>query len=272
MKNTVCVCIEGFYRSKIDSQVYDCLRCQSCKENEKEIHKCTGTNNTACECVENYHRVKGKCELCKSCSEKCKHLCSLTTKGNNPGATNLLNIIGGVSAVTVVSFVLVVIVTHMITKRCTKKKLQKLASKSSEDSADSCKEVLIQELSHDNSVKSAPQSPVIEQEQPSNLPDCVPLEIKIPELIYMVLDLVPALQVKQLVRSLGVKDTEIEQAELDHRSCKEAHYQMLRTWAERGSRTGGMLHLPLLQELLDELRKMHLGGAAEELETKYSIQ
>lgn len=82
-------------------------------------------------------------------------------------------------------------------------------------------------------------------------------------------------QVKQLVRTLGVKDTEIEQAEMDHRSCREAHYQMLRVWAERGSRAGRgggrMLYRPLLEELLDQLRKIHLGQAAEELETKYGI-
>ena len=97
------------------------------------------------------------------------------------------------------------------------------------------------------------------------------------DLIYTVLDVVPVLQVKQLVRSLGVKDTEIEQAEMDHRSCREARYQMLRMWAERGSLAfgggqGGMLHRPLLEELLDKLRQMHLGRAAEELETKYGIQ
>uniref|UniRef100_A0AAQ5Z7E0 Tumor necrosis factor receptor superfamily, member 1a n=1 Tax=Amphiprion ocellaris TaxID=80972 RepID=A0AAQ5Z7E0_AMPOC len=99
----------------------------------------------------------------------------------------------------------------------------------------------------------------------------------VPELIYSVLDLVPVLQVKQLVRCLGVKDSEIEQADLDHRSCREAHYQMLRVWAERGSRAAGggralLLPLPLLQELIDKLRLMHLGRAAEELETKYCIQ
>lgn len=96
----------------------------------------------------------------------------------------------------------------------------------------------------------------------------------VPDLIYMVLDLVPVLQVKQLVRSLGVTDTEIERAEMDHRTCKESHYQMLRVWAEQGSRAGrgGMLHRPLLLDLLDKLRTMHLGQAAEELETKYGIQ
>lgn len=108
---------------------------------------------------------------------------------------------------------------------------------------------------------SSPQSPL--------------LLLSVSDLIYTVLDLVPVLQVKQLVRCLGVTDTEIEQAELDYRSCREARYQMLRVWAERGSHAGGrggMLHRPLLQELLDELRKMHLGRAAEELETKYGIQ
>lgn len=94
------------------------------------------------------------------------------------------------------------------------------------------------------------------------------------ELIYAVLDLVPVVQVKQLVRCLGVTDTEIEQAEMDHRSCREAHYQMLRVWAlhSGGGGRGGMLHGPLFNELLEKLRNMHLGKAAEELETKYGIQ
>lgn len=128
------------------------------------------------------------------------------------------------------------------------------------------------------------------------MPDCVPVEIKsefvlfhtqyksemwecgadlpsapapVSELIYTVLDLVPVLQVKQLVRSLGVRDTEIQQAELDYRSCREAHYQMLRAWAERGSGAGALLHPPLLHDLLSELRKMHLEQAAEGLEKDY---
>lgn len=98
-----------------------------------------------------------------------------------------------------------------------------------------------------------------------------PTLASVSELIYTVLDLVPVLQVKQLVRSLGVRDTEIEQAELDHRSCREAHYQMLRAWAERGSGAGALLHPPLLHDLLNELRRMHLEQAAEELETDYGF-
>lgn len=102
--------------------------------------------------------------------------------------------------------------------------------------------------------------------------DLPSLLASVSELIYTVLDLVPVLQVKQLVRSLGVRDTEIEQAELDYRSCREAHYQMLRVWAERGSGAGALLHPPLLHDLLNELRKMHLEQAAEDLETDYGFK
>lgn len=79
------------------------------------------------------------------------------------------------------------------------------------------------------------------------------------------------LQVKQLARSLGVRDAEIEQVELDYRSCREAHYQMLKAWAARGSVASILLHPPLLQDLLNELRKMHLEQAAEELELNYGF-
>lgn len=164
--------------------------------------------------------------------------------------------------------------------------------------------MFVHEESSESQVESVPQSPVEEQGQP-NLPDCVPLEIRsklgallgficsklskivdprhqspsppaVPDLIYTVLDLVPVVRVKELVRSLGVRDTVIEQAEMDHRQCREAQYQMLRVWAESGSHAAGggrgdMLHLSLVKELLDKLRQMHLGGTAEELETKYGI-
>ncbi|KAM9352794.1 tumor necrosis factor receptor superfamily member 1A [Symphorus nematophorus] len=272
-QNTICGCEDGYYKSFIDSDLYQCRKCKLCGPDERLKRTCTPESNTECECKENYYKVKNKCEPCKNCTTECKQHCpSMNTKAPDLGKDYLINILGGAIAVVVVALVLVAIITYMVTKRSTKKKLLKLTSQTSDVSTDSCKEILIVEPSNNNSVNAVPQSPVSEQEQSSKLPDCVPLEIRIPDLIYTVLDLVPVLQVKQLVRALGVRDTEIEQAELDHRSCRECHYQMLRVWAERGSRAGGMLHWPLLLQLLDELRKMHLGWAAEELETKYNIQ
>nr|XP_046255199.1 tumor necrosis factor receptor superfamily member 1A [Scatophagus argus]XP_046255200.1 tumor necrosis factor receptor superfamily member 1A [Scatophagus argus] len=277
-QNTICRCEDGYYKINIDSVISECRRCRKCGNNEKEKQKCTPEKDTECQCTENYYRVNNKCEQCKNCTAGCEHHCSSlppqNTRAPGYGNEHLMNITGGVTAVALLLLVLGVIVTYTMTKWSTKRKLLKLSSQSSDVSSDPCEQVLIhdEEPSNNNIVKAAPPRPATEYEQPSNLPDCVPLEIKIPDLIYTVLDLVPVLQVKQLVRFLGVKDTDIEQAELDYRSCKEAHYQMLRVWAERGSRAGGILHCPLLQELLDELRKMHLGQAAEELETKYNIQ
>ncbi|XP_070823489.1 tumor necrosis factor receptor superfamily member 1A [Chaetodon trifascialis] len=280
-QNTICRCEDGYYKYHIDSETYECRRCRQCGPDEKEKKTCTPEKNTECECTENYYRVNNTCEPCTNCGEECKHHCSappLNTKAPKNEQEYLINVIGGAAAVALVMLVLVVLLTYMVTKRSIQRRLLNPSSQSSDISQDLCKEVLItsEEPSNNSSVKAALQSPVSEQEQSSNLPDCIPLDIKppppfsVPDLIYVVLDLVPVLQVKQLVRSLGVKDTEIEQAELDYRSCREAHYQMLRVWAERGSRAAGMP--PLLQELLNELRKMHLGRAAEELQTKYGIQ
>ncbi|XP_071324678.1 tumor necrosis factor receptor superfamily member 1A isoform X2 [Trachinotus anak] len=279
-RNTICQCKDGYYKFHIDGETYECRRCKKCGPEENEKQKCTPQENTVCECKENHYRVKNKCEPCKNCTNECKHLCSsLSTKPNVPdqGSKFLINIILGVVSVGLALLVLVVLITYMATKWFTKKRLQNLSSQPSDVSPDTCEVLISSEESLGNCrVKAVPQSPVSEQ-QPSNLPDCVPLEIKIPDLIYTVLDLVPVLQMKQLVRTLGVKDTEIEQAEMDHRSCREAHYQMLRVWAKRGSHAGGggrgeVLQRSLMQDLLDKLRKMNLGWAVEELETKYGIQ
>ncbi|XP_023151794.1 tumor necrosis factor receptor superfamily member 1A [Amphiprion ocellaris] len=278
-QNTVCRCKKGFYRFRIDSETSECRRCSTCRPDEQQEHPCSQDENTVCGCKENFYRgTRGVCEACKNCSDECKLHCTsppmLNTKG--PDRTNsLVPVVAGVAAVAAVTLVLGIFITYMTTKRFTKRKLLKPSSQLAEASPDSCQESLVySEEPSENNVKA--QSCVMDQET-SNLPDCVPLEIRIPELIYSVLDLVPVLQVKQLVRCLGVKDSEIEQADLDHRSCREAHYQMLRVWAERGSRAAGggralLLPLPLLQELIDKLRLMHLGRAAEELETKYCIQ
>lgn len=92
-KNTICSCVKGYYKSRIDSETYECLKCQKCGENENQKKECkcetfnkphshvlflsvqlnknsfvsTGTSegNTVCECKENYYRVKKKCEPCR---------------------------------------------------------------------------------------------------------------------------------------------------------------------------------------------------------------
>uniref|UniRef100_A0A8C6UGI9 Tumor necrosis factor receptor superfamily, member 1a n=1 Tax=Neogobius melanostomus TaxID=47308 RepID=A0A8C6UGI9_9GOBI len=254
-RNTVCRCMDGYYKSVIDSVTFECSMCSTCGDNEIEDKKCTQEGNTECKCSVNYYRVKNKCLP--------STILPLLT-----------NVIAGAVVAVVLTLVLVIVITHFVTKRQTERKL--LSSQESVESPQIYEALKINfEDASGHTLNSTPLHNVISQE-PSNLPDCIPLEIKIPDVIYTLLDLVPVLQVKQLVRSLGVSDTVIERAELDHRSSKEAHYQMLRAWAEQGSHTcqgaggqGGVLHLPQLYQLLDKLRLMHLEQTAQELETQY---
>ncbi|XP_076010762.1 tumor necrosis factor receptor superfamily member 1A [Genypterus blacodes] len=283
-RDAECRCLNGFFKDVIDSGTSQCLKCTQCGAGERQTHACTPEHNTVCVCEQDYYRAKNKCVPCKGCTD-CELHCPevKSSTGVEKGNYSLVQVIAVAGVLALLALVLVGLITFIATRRHTRSELLQPSQLSQPSqpsdglSPETTQALIFREEAADNSFNTAvPQSPVSDLEL-SNLPDCVPLEIKIPELIYAVLDLVPVLQVKQLVRSLGVTDTEIERAEMDHRACREAHYQMLRVWAERGSRAsgggrGGMLHRPLLEELLDKLRKMHLGQATEELETKYGIQ
>ncbi|KAM6968306.1 tumor necrosis factor receptor superfamily member 1A [Aplochiton taeniatus] len=204
-------------------------------------------------------------------------------KGKDDSPTSLTSWIG-TAGVLVLLAAGVVFAAFRYARKLEKKKMLKL--KESLPASEISSECSTQALIHkegpapetNQAVPSLSQIRVCEHEHPSQLPDCVPPEIKIPDLIYSVLELVSVSHIKQLVRSLGVSERRIEEAERDHRVCREAHYQMLRVWAE-GSRPqtgrgggGGVLHRPLLQDLLEKLGGMDLGGPAQELEEKYGVQ
>ncbi|CAN9513720.1 unnamed protein product [Ophioblennius macclurei] len=278
-RDTICRCKDGFYKFYVDSETYECRNCLRCKPEERERHMCTPTNNTVCDCKENYYRVNKRCEPCEKCTADCHLHCDLVRFTKAPHPPNSISdlAIAGIAAGLVFFIGAAVFITHKSTQYVTQRRLNHSVSQQANDSTSgACEQVLIHSEEPLQTTAATLHNP--SDPEASNLPDCVPLEIRISELIYAVLDRVSARQVKQLVRSLGVSEIEIEEAEHDHRSSREAHYQMLRVWAERGLRTGegslagGMLHRPLFEELLDKMRQMHLGHAAEQLELKFDIQ
>ncbi|XP_041708582.1 tumor necrosis factor receptor superfamily member 1A [Coregonus clupeaformis] len=287
-KNKECRCNEGFYKKRIDSVTRECLSCKQCGPGERKTQQCTPESDTVCECKDFYFRDKKKnriCLQCKDCiSADCQQECASSTHPN-PNAkpqdtgwgvwsTYLLAVFGCVCVVLLVVVVIMgVLVVRWKLKGSSSFPSAEITSQGSEKST----RMLIQEDPENILNQSIPScSPVCECEQEplSKLPDCVPKEIKISELIYSVLDQVSPRRVKELVRSLGVSDIVIERAENDHlRDTKEAQYQMLSVWAKgRAQGGGGVLARPLLHDLLDKLRDMDLGGTAEELETKYGDQ
>ncbi|KAF3839235.1 hypothetical protein F7725_017952 [Dissostichus mawsoni] len=247
-RNTVCRCEDGYYKHNIDSEKYECRKCSSCKQNEIEKQTCTPEKDRVCECIEKYYKVKGRCEPCKTCMSECQHHClPITTQTKAPDHRNdhLINIIVGVAVGSVVSMGLVFLVTYMVTKRYIKKKM-----KPSQES-DPCPEsgeqflTLILESADIQSDKALPVSAVSEAAGAN--PRCDGHRDR------------TGGGGPQILPRGPLPDAEV--------------------WAEKGARSGGgggrggtILHWPLLQELLDQLRKMHLGRAAEELETKYGIQ
>uniref|UniRef100_A0A4W5N202 Tumor necrosis factor receptor superfamily, member 1a n=1 Tax=Hucho hucho TaxID=62062 RepID=A0A4W5N202_9TELE len=291
-KNKVCRCKEGFYKYIINSGTRECLTCKTCGHGERETQPCTPESDTVCECKDFYFRDKKSnraCLPCKVCkSSDCQQECSSSTHPtpNVDGIAKPKDTGWGVWSPYLLAAsgcvcVLLLVVVGIMGVRVVRWKPKGSSSFPSAEITSQVSETstrrLIQEDPENVLNQSIPScSPVCECEQEplSKLPDCVPKEIKISELIYSVLDQVPPRHVKELVRSLGVSDVVIERAENDHlRDTKEAQYQMLRVWAKGGAQGGGgVLARPLLHDLLDKLRDMDLGGTAEELETKYGDQ
>ncbi|XP_053700151.1 tumor necrosis factor receptor superfamily member 1A isoform X1 [Synchiropus splendidus] len=291
-KDTVCHCKDGYYKYSIGSIDYQCVRCKSCKQNEEQIHGCSSDRNTMCQCKPGFYRVKGKCEHCDGCRAECGHLCPKAATATTVPPTKMGSLINGIclAVVAAVSVAMSVLVTHFLTKRCSRKKSS--STQSPDDPLDSAETQMLpttvvdplptvelqvlkmEEAEPPRSVEAAPLRS--EPEKPmSNLPDCIPLEVKTHEVIYMVLDRVPVPMVKRLVRLLGVREIDIEQAEVDWRYCRDAHFQMLKTWAQTSLVDGTrhqILSRQMLQDLIRTLREIHLVAVAEALEAKYSGQ
>ncbi|CAL8257287.1 unnamed protein product [Boreogadus saida] len=280
-QNIKCRCKNGYYKYVIDSRTSQCLECSKCGHGEHQSEKCFFEHDTVCVCERDFYRMKNKCLPCKTCTEDCQPHCPLSVR-TNPKDMDVTQVVMIALCVVVVLLLAVGFITYTTTKRHTRSQMGRSNAIPPEAVHDESAMILIHNedplRKGDNMAKpSCILDKEKEQKEHTTLPDCVPLEINIPGLIYSMLGLVPAHRVKELARCLGVTDLEIERAEIDYHTCKEAHYQMLRVWAERGSRGGeagrggGVLHRPLMQQLLDRLSDMHLGGALEELEAKYGI-
>nr|XP_044995737.1 tumor necrosis factor receptor superfamily member 1A [Jaculus jaculus] len=79
--------------------------------------------------------------------------------------------------------------------------------------------------------------------------------------LYAVVDCVPPLRCKELVRRLGLSEHEIERLELQHGRCvRETHYCMLQAWRRRTPRRAATLEL-----LGRALRDMELLGCLDDI-------
>ncbi|KAG9344940.1 hypothetical protein JZ751_009480 [Albula glossodonta] len=137
-----------------------------------------------------------------------------------------------------------------------------------------CQKCLISPSLSPDSFRKEDESPPskigVATHQSTQLPDCVPQEIRLSPFIYYLLDLIPASRFKELVRKLGVSEREIERAERDNHTFKEGQFQMLKVWGESGDGVvWGRLSQRLFSEIVSTLLDMGLSSTVDAIEEKY---
>nr|XP_033777405.1 tumor necrosis factor receptor superfamily member 25 [Geotrypetes seraphini] len=78
--------------------------------------------------------------------------------------------------------------------------------------------------------------------------------------LYYIIDVVPIRRWKEFMRTLELKDTEIEMVEMEFPNVRDQQYEMLKRW--RQQKKGALL------SIYQALEKMHLSGCVEQLKGK----
>ncbi|KAG5271723.1 hypothetical protein AALO_G00183320 [Alosa alosa] len=285
--NRICECKEGYYKKSITKLDHQCVRCTTCGDGEREIKACKPEQNRVCDCKYLHPRENSSttCTFqCSKISDLC-HQCGQREKCPGPGNQDwsLIVAVPFTIMATALLTALGMLSYKAIKHRLMREKLQGKSPATSEppgspcESLDSTESLLIvttpeSHIRNDHN-EGVPFSIQVPNETQTALPDCVPQEINTSKFIYSILEEVPVARVTELVRLLGVKDQDIERARRDNPlSCKDAHYDMLKRWADSGTRRRTTtLPWPLLLQLLATLRDMGLGGCAESLEVEYDL-
>ncbi|XP_048882013.1 tumor necrosis factor receptor superfamily member 1A [Brienomyrus brachyistius] len=272
-ENRKCVCNDGYFKQSISKFTWQCLKCTTCGEGEEQRIPCSGSTNRECDCKEKFYRNSNKiCEECKKCNsdQKCNHLCRKSDTDWQ---------LAFVVVIAVMSVLILITVYMFIQKRRSCHKQEIVVSPVSSDSETS-KNLLSYVSEDEKTVKDPALIPLPKHEPPvwqdpsgqEELPDCIPRVFKTCHFIYFLLQHVPASRFKELVRSLGVSERDIEWAERDNHTCKEAQFQMLKVWCDssRGDEVETLSKARLL-EMTETLRGMGLMAGAEAIEANFQI-
>ncbi|XP_051576353.1 tumor necrosis factor receptor superfamily member 1A-like [Myxocyprinus asiaticus] len=276
--NTVCGCKSGYYMKIIDPLTWECVPCRVCGHGQTITGGCIGENNTKCECKEKHYAMsKNSCKPCVECRKGCEHMCISSTPRNavrSVSPTDSTSTVPQILVPVCACIMVLAVGAFMIYEgiRLWRKKKRALSSQTSlpDPEAKFEDKLRIVALPPDRLEESVPfTNQPCEMKQCRELPDCIPREIKTHEFSYFVLDEVPVGRFKELVRRLGVSEQEIERAEQDHRSFKDAQYQMLKVWSDSGSGENNVVSCLLIQMLIDTLKTMYLAGCADSIENKF---
>ncbi|XP_030078017.1 tumor necrosis factor receptor superfamily member 25 [Microcaecilia unicolor] len=276
--NTECVCAPGMY----NSQALDNIVCEPCdKCDNREINKtCSETENTKCgKCLLGFHEEKEECQQCfRSSQNKCVEThkeCRGLCRTKNPDHSLMFLLIG-----VILLLLLLVIGGHRLYFYWRKRKdsfssadkikcftqsmspgpLPSLTEKF-EGPQDFLKTQGI--LTDSTCLKSSENIYSISSISPLKSNDtqgALPSVLQQGVTLYNIIDVVPIRRWKEFMRTLELKDTEIERIEMEFPNVRDQQYEMLKRWHQE--KKGALL------SIYQALEKMHLSGCVEEIREK----
>ncbi|XP_040202113.1 tumor necrosis factor receptor superfamily member 10A-like isoform X2 [Rana temporaria] len=249
-RGTCEICVEGTF-SQYASGLSECLRCDTCREDQEEVSHCIINKNTVCQCKKGtFCPPDQPCEICMPCTGSCpedeviKAPCNSTLDSECPPPSSSTSTRDTIIACVVSSVILIIIIIAVCVYR--KKKStntgSKLFGKGNEDQ-DEAKGDLLQRdiiLQFKEGTDKDTKEGIIYKSWP------------------IIVRLVPIKEFESLMNSLGLSHNELDRAKADNPGNVNNQYSaMLQTWYQKGEFD--------INTLLKSLRSLGLEKAAHDI-------
>ncbi|XP_078497073.1 tumor necrosis factor receptor superfamily member 25 [Lissotriton helveticus] len=265
--NTKCQCKAGFYRLQGTEECPECSKCV----NRETTANCSGVNDTQCgECLPGFYEENNEC---RSCSElpignsNAVKICKLKKAENPP----ILITIGAV--------ITSVIIFGGVLMYCYVRRKERALQDGAPETERTVDDTNYSSLKSPQHVTvSLPQSQVtvtssdiiidikmkknnfISSETPlmsNSTEGSQPSALQQGKIFYDIINIVPARRWKEFMRTLELKDAEIERVEMEFPYFREQQYEMLKRWSQQNKAE--------MDSVYSALARMDLSGCAEEL-------
>ncbi|KAJ1142079.1 hypothetical protein NDU88_008407 [Pleurodeles waltl] len=268
--NTKCQCKDGYYRYQGTGE---CSKCMECVNRETTVN-CSRENNTQCGgCLPGFYEENDVCLLCTELSTgnpDVERICKLKK-------TKYQLLLITISAITLVIIFGGVLMYCYVRKkeRALEGEVQELERTVDNTNYSNLNPppqnitvnlpqsqvtVTSSDLVIDINMKKnsfiCSQTPLLS----NNTEGSQPSALQQGKTLYDIINIVPARRWKEFMRTLELKDAEIDRVEMEFPYFREQQYEMLKSWSQQNKTE--------MDSIYSALERMELSGCAEELKRK----
>ncbi|XP_029435019.1 tumor necrosis factor receptor superfamily member 25 [Rhinatrema bivittatum] len=279
-KNTECACRRGSY-SNLPHNGRLCRLCKKC-ENREVIKTCSETEDAQCgKCHLGFYEEKSECHPCwrfsQTCINETHRECTGICRPGKTDPSQIFLLIGIIPLLLLMVIIGGVLLYHHWRKR------QGSFSSTDEDFKHFSQSLSSEPLPSLLETFQEPQDFLKTQDKlidstclrisenmhsvgsmtaimSNDIPGPCPSLLQQGATLYSIIDAVPIRRWKEFIRTLGLKDAEIERVEMEFPNFRDQQYEMLKRWHQQ--KNGALL------SVYHVLEKMDLSGCAEELKGK----